>query len=200
MLAGVGARLLVVGIAVSIPSWRCGGGMPPAEGAQAPGDQRGPADPPSHARTCATCRVETLTHDISWHVPHHVSTKIPWYNLRKVGVGVGGRGCARGWGCVRAWVGVHMGGGVRTRVGKWVGGCTSEWVGGMMQACMLTKASPAHRTTTLPHRWHCKLVHGLHLTPHPAEHHPNKRPHHTPLRHALCRRRPRRCARTGAST
>lgn len=28
-------------------------------------------------------RVEFLTHDISWHVPHHVSTKIPWYNLRK---------------------------------------------------------------------------------------------------------------------
>lgn len=27
--------------------------------------------------------VEFLTHDISWHVPHHVSTKIPWYNLRK---------------------------------------------------------------------------------------------------------------------
>lgn len=27
--------------------------------------------------------VETLTHDISWHVPHHVSSKIPWYNLRK---------------------------------------------------------------------------------------------------------------------
>ncbi len=28
-------------------------------------------------------RVEFLTHDISWHVPHHVSSKIPWYNLRK---------------------------------------------------------------------------------------------------------------------
>jgi omega-6 fatty acid desaturase (delta-12 desaturase) len=27
--------------------------------------------------------VEFLTHDISWHVPHHVNTKIPWYNLRK---------------------------------------------------------------------------------------------------------------------
>lgn len=27
--------------------------------------------------------VEFLTHDISVHVPHHVSTKIPWYNLRK---------------------------------------------------------------------------------------------------------------------
>ncbi len=29
------------------------------------------------------CRVEFLCHDISVHVPHHVSTKIPWYNLRK---------------------------------------------------------------------------------------------------------------------
>ena len=28
-------------------------------------------------------RVEFLCHDISWHVPHHCSTKIPWYNLRK---------------------------------------------------------------------------------------------------------------------
>lgn len=27
--------------------------------------------------------VEFLTHDISVHVPHHVSSKIPWYNLRK---------------------------------------------------------------------------------------------------------------------
>ncbi|KAG2443292.1 hypothetical protein HYH02_009362 [Chlamydomonas schloesseri] len=27
--------------------------------------------------------VEFLTHDISWHVPHHVAPKIPWYNLRK---------------------------------------------------------------------------------------------------------------------
>ena len=27
-------------------------------------------------------RVEFLTHDISVHVPHHVSSKIPWYNLR----------------------------------------------------------------------------------------------------------------------
>ncbi|KAJ9517723.1 hypothetical protein QJQ45_004010 [Haematococcus lacustris] len=26
--------------------------------------------------------VDFLTHDISWHVPHHVSSKIPWYNLR----------------------------------------------------------------------------------------------------------------------
>ncbi len=28
------------------------------------------------------CRIEFLTHDISVHVPHHVSSKIPWYNLR----------------------------------------------------------------------------------------------------------------------
>ncbi len=28
-------------------------------------------------------RVEFLTHDISVHVPHHVNSKIPWYNLRK---------------------------------------------------------------------------------------------------------------------
>jgi omega-6 fatty acid desaturase (delta-12 desaturase) len=27
--------------------------------------------------------IEILTHDISVHVPHHVSSKIPWYNLRK---------------------------------------------------------------------------------------------------------------------
>ena len=27
--------------------------------------------------------VEFLTHDISVHVPHHVSTRVPWYNLRK---------------------------------------------------------------------------------------------------------------------
>jgi len=27
--------------------------------------------------------VDFLTHDISWHVPHHVNSKIPWYNLRK---------------------------------------------------------------------------------------------------------------------
>jgi hypothetical protein len=27
--------------------------------------------------------VEFLCHDISVHVPHHVSSKIPWYNLRK---------------------------------------------------------------------------------------------------------------------
>lgn len=33
-------------------------------------------------RCLAVCRVEFLTHDISWHVPHHVSSKIPWYNLR----------------------------------------------------------------------------------------------------------------------
>lgn len=27
--------------------------------------------------------IEMLCFDISVHVPHHVSTKIPWYNLRK---------------------------------------------------------------------------------------------------------------------
>ncbi len=38
------------------------------------------------ALLCCACvythRVDFLTHDISWHVPHHVSSKIPWYNLR----------------------------------------------------------------------------------------------------------------------
>ena len=29
-----------------------------------------------------SCRVEFLCHDINVHVPHHVSSKIPWYNLR----------------------------------------------------------------------------------------------------------------------
>lgn len=28
------------------------------------------------------CRVEFLCHDINVHVPHHVNSKIPWYNLR----------------------------------------------------------------------------------------------------------------------
>lgn len=37
--------------------------------------------PPACA--AARRRVEFLCHDISWHVPHHCSTKIPWYNLRK---------------------------------------------------------------------------------------------------------------------
>lgn len=27
--------------------------------------------------------VEFLCHDISWHVPHHVASNIPWYNLRR---------------------------------------------------------------------------------------------------------------------
>jgi omega-6 fatty acid desaturase (delta-12 desaturase) len=27
--------------------------------------------------------VEFLTLDINWHLPHHVSARIPWYNLRK---------------------------------------------------------------------------------------------------------------------
>lgn len=31
----------------------------------------------------SSCRVEVLCHDINVHVPHHVSPKIPWYNLRK---------------------------------------------------------------------------------------------------------------------
>ena len=31
----------------------------------------------------AVCRIEFLTHDINVHVPHHVSTRIPWYNLRQ---------------------------------------------------------------------------------------------------------------------
>ena len=26
--------------------------------------------------------MEFLCHDINVHVPHHVSSKIPWYNLR----------------------------------------------------------------------------------------------------------------------
>lgn len=26
--------------------------------------------------------IDFLTHDISWHVPHHINAKIPWYNLR----------------------------------------------------------------------------------------------------------------------
>ena len=32
--------------------------------------------------TCLPCRVEFLCHDINVHVPHHVSSNIPWYNLR----------------------------------------------------------------------------------------------------------------------
>jgi len=27
--------------------------------------------------------IEFLTLDINWHIPHHVSSKIPWYNLRR---------------------------------------------------------------------------------------------------------------------
>ena len=34
-------------------------------------------------REMAWCRVEVLCHDINVHVPHHISPKIPWYNLRK---------------------------------------------------------------------------------------------------------------------
>lgn len=33
-------------------------------------------------RVGGACRVEFLCHDINVHVPHHVSSKIPWYNLR----------------------------------------------------------------------------------------------------------------------
>lgn len=28
-------------------------------------------------------RVEVLCHDINVHIPHHISQRIPWYNLRK---------------------------------------------------------------------------------------------------------------------
>ena len=41
-----------------------------------------PAGPP-RCCCCCCCRVDFLTHDISWHVPHHVNSRIPWYNLRK---------------------------------------------------------------------------------------------------------------------
>lgn len=41
--------------------------------------------------------VDFLTHDISWHVPHHVSTKIPWYNLR-----MATESLRTNWGQVRA--------------------------------------------------------------------------------------------------
>ena len=33
-------------------------------------------------RCSFVCRVEVLCHDINVHVPHHISSKIPWYNLR----------------------------------------------------------------------------------------------------------------------
>ena len=32
--------------------------------------------------TILLCRVEFLCHDINVHVPHHVNSKIPWYNLQ----------------------------------------------------------------------------------------------------------------------
>jgi omega-6 fatty acid desaturase (delta-12 desaturase) len=41
-------------------------------------------------------RVEFLTHDISVHVPHHVNSKIPWYNLRKAHASL-----QQNWGQVR---------------------------------------------------------------------------------------------------
>lgn len=40
--------------------------------------------------------VEFLTHDISVHVPHHVNSKIPWYNLRKANDSL-----RKNWGQVR---------------------------------------------------------------------------------------------------
>jgi hypothetical protein len=33
-------------------------------------------------RCCNLRRIEFLCHDINVHVPHHVSSNIPWYNLR----------------------------------------------------------------------------------------------------------------------
>ena len=42
-------------------------------------------------------RVEFLTHDISVHVPHHVNSKIPWYNLRKAHASL-----LENWGQVRS--------------------------------------------------------------------------------------------------
>ena len=38
--------------------------------------------PLSEADEVVLCRVEFLCHDINVHVPHHVNSKIPWYNLR----------------------------------------------------------------------------------------------------------------------
>lgn len=44
---------------------------------------------PARAQLCGTVHcdfprwIEFLTHDISWHVPHHIASNIPWYNLRK---------------------------------------------------------------------------------------------------------------------
>ena len=56
---------------------------PPAEvSLQQRIDQKVHRDTRSAARW-SLCRVEFLTHDISVHVPHHVNSKIPWYNLRK---------------------------------------------------------------------------------------------------------------------
>lgn len=43
------------------------------------------------------CRVEFLTHDISVHVPHHVNSRIPWYNLRAANESL-----RKNWGEVRA--------------------------------------------------------------------------------------------------
>jgi len=48
--------------------------------------------------------VEFLTHDISVHVPHHVNSKIPWYNLRMAHASL-----QKNWGQVRCrWAsGLH---------------------------------------------------------------------------------------------
>lgn len=48
--------------------------------------------------------MEFLTHDISWHVPHHVAPKIPWYNLRKATESL-----RENWGQVRAEQAAHTG-------------------------------------------------------------------------------------------
>jgi hypothetical protein len=38
--------------------------------------------PPHQVHCDYPALVEFLCHDINVHVPHHVSSKIPWYNLR----------------------------------------------------------------------------------------------------------------------
>ena len=44
-------------------------------------------------------RVEFLCHDINVHVPHHVNSKIPWYNLRSATDSL-----RQNWGQVGAYV------------------------------------------------------------------------------------------------
>ena len=41
-----------------------------------------PPPPLSQVHCDYPALVEFLCHDINVHVPHHVSSKIPWYNLR----------------------------------------------------------------------------------------------------------------------